>query len=124
MLKSNHFEFFLALEQRHVPQFQRVQVQLFQIGLSLTGPPVAHPNVGNLRQLCEYNVARLLNALQLPVLDEVLEPLVFLMQHDILEDLIFGDTLLKIVRLLRTFHSRLVFGRCSYLLLPLLVVKC
>ena len=62
VLESEHFEFLLALEQGHMVQLHPVQIHLLKGSLPLHRPPVAHPHLGNLRQLGKYYVPTLLHS--------------------------------------------------------------
>jgi len=62
-----------------------VEVELVDAGLPLARTPIAHPNVGDLRQLREDYVAALLHLPQLTMLEQVFEPFVLLLQGHVVE---------------------------------------
>ena len=87
LLESQHFELLFPLEQGHMVQLHPVQIHLLKGPLSLHRPPVAHPHLGNLRQLGKYYVSTLLHSSQLPVLQQIPKSLVLLMQRHIVKTL-------------------------------------
>jgi hypothetical protein len=94
-----------------VAQLVAIQVELLLVGLPLRLPPVAHPDVGNLRQFREDDVAALLHLHQVALLGEILQPLV-LLPHQIVHVLTLWHSLAPIKRLgLRPAHAGFEFGR-------------
>ena len=56
VLEGKHLQLLLSLQQRHVAQLQSIQIQLLDVGLTLHWPPVADPDIGDLRQFGEDDI--------------------------------------------------------------------
>ena len=109
MLESQHFQLFLPLQQRNMVQLKRIETKPVHVGFSFTWPSIANPDIGNLRQFSEYDVAIFLYLLEVSVLQEIAKSLILFVKGNILKDLIFGHFFLRID--LISFGSNLNFGR-------------
>ena len=109
MLECEHFKLFLPLEEGDVVEFEGVEAQSVDVGFAFARSSIADPDIGDLGEFCEDDIAIFLYFFEVSVFEEIAKSLIFFVEGDILEDLIFGHFFLRID--LISFPPHFNFGR-------------